>query len=121
MSTPATTSLRVVHSAIRPRPTDEERNRDAEEKRTHANGDAVDPRGDEEENAAVQRNGGGGVTRGVARVDGKALEALDLRPVAFDDQGRHAVGPGLDGDHEHDEGGRSHRRMTEEGHERRCR
>ena len=64
----------------------------------------VEPRGQQEEKAAVHGDGGGCMPGRVARVDRQALEALHVRPLALDDQRRRAIGGGLDGDDEDDEG-----------------
>ena len=53
----------------------------------------------------------------VARVDRKALEPLDIGPLALDDQGRHAIGRGLDGDHKQDERREEPPPHDQEGHE----
>ena len=66
---------------------------------------ALDPRREEQEQAAVERNRRCRVARGIARVDGQAFEPLDVRALALDDQRGRAVGPGLERDREQDEGG----------------
>ena len=65
----------------------------------------LDPRGEDDQQAAEQGDRGCRVPRGVAGVDRQALEPLHVGPVAMDDEARSPVGARLDADHEQRERG----------------
>ena len=53
--------------------------------------EALDPRGEHEQEAAEERDRGGGVAGRIARVHRERLEPVDVGPVAMDDQRRRPV------------------------------
>ncbi len=78
---------------------------------------ALDARGEHEQETAEERDRGGRVTRREARVDREGLEPVDVRSVAVDDEGRDAIRPGLDADHEQRESRESPVAEREKAHE----
>ena len=105
-TTPPADVERMVHAAIHARQRDERRRSPPRSpRRTPANDAVREPRGQQQHEAAVDRDRGGRVAGRIAGVDRQALEPDDTGPVLVDDERRRAVRRRLDGEGEHGERG----------------
>ena len=114
MTTPAALSVRwCMPRYIRAQPTNSARPT-VEGQGEHREPATPDARGEQEEQAAVERDRRRDVAGGEARLHGEALEAVHGWAVAVDDERRRPVRAGLDADHEEGERGQEPGALHEE-------
>ncbi len=93
----------MVHAAVHARQGHQCRDQDRHDPDDDAQPPAADAGGDQQGDAAVDRDRRRGVARVVAGVGRQMIEPRDVRPLAVDDQCGDAVGRRLDGDRSDDE------------------